>query len=807
MMQSNHSLVFPLVLCGVLRVFAQEDVPSGTHGTRTVIGEEGNSFKFYPGAEMQFVDGQPQIDLPGSLLFIAEGGLTFRGAKLVEGRIYRLDGKKEPQPTSSGEYSVWISLSSDATVFNAKNGKGASLGQVKSGQMLQLLFAAKNPQGWHKVRMGGEPKREGWMKGDGWKSTIFRRRELVTGDLVVIIADGAKLRAGDTVLATLSRGQQLKVVKLGREWVLAILEQDAKQVTGWVQRDMVALAKESLKQPASLKSNSPKSGLQPGATVAILKDGAEVTKGKRVIAWVRKGILFHITEVRDGWVGGYFEIAGKRTSGWIRTRQVGPLETNTTSLPAMSRARGNDIATVRVILPEGWELSKTMLKQIESTYQPYDVELVVGRPSSNDPLDEDAVLVATVEKKKEKFSSQYRTSYHWIDMKRGQLVLGGQVSSFSEAHTECLLPPLFLRDLTPFALELQATDAETGFMELVDGVPSNDGRYIYYLGPQSRTERDKTPRENELRVLDMNTGKVASRYPCPGAPSLNPLTIYESRLYCCSEGGLRVFDLAGMPALAPPTFFFDGKRVSQLAFHGDWLLAVADERLQRISIKQPTLGQVTLAYDHPIEDFQIGPSGRIWLFEKPAAPESENVTVRMGRIDASGTIRVEGVTTTEQLGARFSYRLGETIALSYDPYDSSSPELRILDIRGNVPRLVRTIPVFPAEDVQFVGENVLIVNGPVLRIFGLDQASHDLRHLLDVPLGWRLPVNAIDVFKDFTVVDLVLSMAGTRGKIRMSDGDIVGYCGGFRIGEGKKFAGLAQVTVIKLPQLLKSLGR
>lgn len=154
-----------------------EEFKPGALGTRTVIGEEGNSYRIYPGSFMQVEGNQPQIDYPGTVLLIAEGGVTIQGRKLAEGTIYHFNDKREPQLTKEGEYSVWISCSRNTSIFREKNGKGQRLAEVKAGEKLQLLFASQAVNGWHRVRAMDQRKAEGWIKAESWDQTFFMKRK------------------------------------------------------------------------------------------------------------------------------------------------------------------------------------------------------------------------------------------------------------------------------------------------------------------------------------------------------------------------------------------------------------------------------------------------------------------------------------------------------------------------------------------------------------------------------------------------------------------------------------------------------
>jgi hypothetical protein len=81
------------------------------------------------------------------------------------------------------------------------------------------------------------------------------------------------------------------------------------QKAGITQLICVAVVGSALAQSAEI---------QPGTTVVVTQDGAELMLGTRAVANVPKGTEFSVTEVRGVWVGGRAHLDGKSVEGWLR---------------------------------------------------------------------------------------------------------------------------------------------------------------------------------------------------------------------------------------------------------------------------------------------------------------------------------------------------------------------------------------------------------------------------------------------------------------------------------------------------------
>jgi hypothetical protein len=60
------------------------------------------------------------------------------------------------------------------------------------------------------------------------------------GDKAVVSVEYAKLMIGDRTIATITRGQQLTVLKVEGPWVGALVQTGGQEKKGWVQRTQLA---------------------------------------------------------------------------------------------------------------------------------------------------------------------------------------------------------------------------------------------------------------------------------------------------------------------------------------------------------------------------------------------------------------------------------------------------------------------------------------------------------------------------------------------------------------------------------------
>jgi len=81
-------------------------------------------------------------------------------------------------------------------------------------------------------------------------------------------------------------------------------------------RDIVQAA--SVPAVAKKPSVSAKTAVKVGDTVTVASDGAEYQVNLVTIARLSKGAQFVVTEVRDGWIGGYALTDDTKRRGWLR---------------------------------------------------------------------------------------------------------------------------------------------------------------------------------------------------------------------------------------------------------------------------------------------------------------------------------------------------------------------------------------------------------------------------------------------------------------------------------------------------------
>jgi hypothetical protein len=157
-----------------------EKVEDGSWGVISGNSSGTVSIVIYNGDFTQALDshGGPPA---GTLWFIAETGMTWKGHALEAGRIYRADDNHQPQLTIAGEYTVWGQLEKDQPAYKSKGGGGQAVYTVPAKEWVQLLLYGQGTVGWHRVRWGAEQSEEGWVQG-GVGDIEFRKHSPIPAD-------------------------------------------------------------------------------------------------------------------------------------------------------------------------------------------------------------------------------------------------------------------------------------------------------------------------------------------------------------------------------------------------------------------------------------------------------------------------------------------------------------------------------------------------------------------------------------------------------------------------------------------------
>lgn len=429
------------------------------------------------------------------------------------------------------------------------------------------------------------------------------------------------------------------------------------------------------------------------------------------------------------------------------------------------------IKTVRVWLADTLPTAK-LLKTIRDTYEPHGIRIVEGKPAETEPVKEDAVLIATHFVQRQQFGENHSGNYLWVDMKQKYATLG---SSFTNSYSSgerigAFIPPLYVKDTRA----LVASRTVKG-----NGIPTDDGRYLL-----SREGRGP----EEMCIRDVQSGEVVYRHKVPGKWT-SSLVVSPTRLCSINDKGLELFDLSKLPALGKPALLFSDKEVDRnAAFSGQYLVVRMDERVHVVSTEVAATPRVVFTEPGPTGHFTVGPGGRIWLFapakEKDGKPTS--VEVRLARIQANGTIRVEQTVTTEALGGS-QFALGDNMAFGLQSWWDPRPEhsLHLFDLQGGSPKLVGKVKDCPADDVIQFGSLIAVRHHVMLSLYSVQDPTRPAR-IVDIPLGARRPIK-VDGVKGLPVLDERIALVGVGSflwlesqdpEMRPVGGTLLAYCGG-----------------------------
>jgi len=136
-------------------------------------------------------------------------------------------------------------------------------------------------------------------------------------DVVLVKRDKAEVKKGSTVVALLPKGTRVKLYAVHERGGFALVY---VKVKGAVRQGYVKLR--DLEPPAR-KGVQPKgSGYVADDRVVVVASSAKLKKGKVVLGRVAKGTVLTVKKVRGDWLGVSADIDGKKTFGWLHSRNV-----------------------------------------------------------------------------------------------------------------------------------------------------------------------------------------------------------------------------------------------------------------------------------------------------------------------------------------------------------------------------------------------------------------------------------------------------------------------------------------------------
>jgi len=134
------------------------------------------------------------------------------------------------------------------------------------------------------------------------------------GKMATVKRDGAEIRQGQKVLATLKKGQKVKIHYIQGNFALVWFTLAGKPQRGYVKLSDLDIP--------DVKGKGEERNYKAGQTVIVTAREAKLMLGKKVLGIIPEGTRLKIEKVKGKWLGVFAQVAGKRTFGWVRAGDV-----------------------------------------------------------------------------------------------------------------------------------------------------------------------------------------------------------------------------------------------------------------------------------------------------------------------------------------------------------------------------------------------------------------------------------------------------------------------------------------------------
>ena len=143
---------------------------------------------------------------------------------------------------------------------------------------------------------------------------------LKAGQWATVNKDGAEIKVGSEVVATVNKGQRLKIYWIPEKGLYAMIyyTMGGKTCPGHIRLtdlDPAAGTQEKEKAP-------PKNPFVVDDKVVIIAKEAKLKAGEEVVATLPEGTPLVVQKVKDEWLGVTTTVNGKPTLAWIHSRDV-----------------------------------------------------------------------------------------------------------------------------------------------------------------------------------------------------------------------------------------------------------------------------------------------------------------------------------------------------------------------------------------------------------------------------------------------------------------------------------------------------
>jgi len=141
---------------------------------------------------------------------------------------------------------------------------------------------------------------------------------LKAGMMATVRRDGAEIRQGQAVVATLKKGQRVKLYWVFGKGGYALIYY---KVAGATKAGYIRLT--DLEAPTGEEQKGkPACPFVPDDRVVVIAKQAKLKIGDKVLGTLPEGTQLDVKKVKGEWVGVYAPVKGKSVFGWVHARDV-----------------------------------------------------------------------------------------------------------------------------------------------------------------------------------------------------------------------------------------------------------------------------------------------------------------------------------------------------------------------------------------------------------------------------------------------------------------------------------------------------
>lgn len=140
------------------------------------------------------------------------------------------------------------------------------------------------------------------------------------GDWAMVNKEGAEIKLGSQVVATVNKGQRLKLYCVYKEggYALIYYKVEGKTCPGHIRLADLDPAPGAAEKEKAL----PKNPFVVDDKVVVIAKEAKLKAGEEVVATLPEGTPLVVQKVKDEWLGVTTTVKGKPTLAWIHSRDV-----------------------------------------------------------------------------------------------------------------------------------------------------------------------------------------------------------------------------------------------------------------------------------------------------------------------------------------------------------------------------------------------------------------------------------------------------------------------------------------------------